>query len=304
MKRRDFLGIAGAGVAGTMLTGSATAAAGNMNAGETSPPANRIKKAVKLHMVEEGETLVEKFNLLKELGFDGVEPGSPNDYSQQEMLEAKEASGLEIPGVVDSVHWDQTLSDPDPKVREQGREGLKTALQDAKAYGASTVLLVPAVVNENVAYDDAYRRSQREIRRVLPMAQDLGVKIAIENVWNYFLMSPLEMARYIDELDSPWIGSFFDVGNIVNYGWPEQWVRILGERIMKLDIKEYSRSLRDENGPYAGFDVKIGEGDCNWPEVRKALDDIGYWGWATAEVSGGDRQRLADIKQRMDNVLF
>jgi hexulose-6-phosphate isomerase len=304
MKRREFLSVAGTGIAGAALAGGTTTTAGASTSSGPARAGSRIKKAVKLHMVEEGESLREKFNLLQELGFDGVEPGSPNDYSREEMLEAKEASGLEIPGVVDSVHWDQTLSDPDPKVREQGREGLKTALQDAKAYGASTVLLVPAVVNENVAYDDAYRRSQREIRRVLPMARDLGVKIAIENVWNHFLMSPVETARYIDEFDSPWIGAFFDVGNVVNYGWPEQWVRILGDRIMKLDIKEYSRSLRDEQGPYAGFDVKIGDGDCNWPEVRKALDEIGYWGWGTAEVSGGDRERLADIKQRMDNVLF
>lgn len=291
-------------MAGTVLTGGAASAAAETGTSSPAPAADRIKKAVKLHMVETDDSLVDKFKLLKELGFDGVEPGSPNEYSRQEMLEAKEASGLEIPGVVDSVHWDQTLSDPDPKVREQGREGLETAIADAKAYGASTVLLVPAVVNENVSYDDAYRRSQREIRRVLPMARDYGVKIAIENVWNHFLMSPLETARYIDEFDSPWIGAFFDVGNVVNYGWPEQWVRILGDRILKLDIKEYSRSLRDEQGPYAGFNVKIGEGDCNWPEVRKALDEIGYWGWSTAEVSGGGRERLADIKRRMDDVLF
>lgn len=270
----------------------------------SAPSERRIKTAVKLHMVEGDGSLVEKFKLLKELGFDGVELNSPNSYDTDEVLEAKKASGLEIPGVVDSVHWDKTLSHPDASVREEGREGLKTALADARAYGASTVLLVPAVVNKEVSYDDAYRRSQAEIRKVLPFAEEQGVKIALENVWNQFLLSPLEVARYIDEFESSWIGAYFDVGNVVNYGWPEQWIEILGDRILKLDIKEYSREKRDKEGPYAGFRVKLGEGDCDWPSVRKALKEIDYRGWGTAEVAGGDRHRLADIQRRMEQVLF
>lgn len=263
----------------------------------------KLTKAVKYTMVDVEGSVEEKFKLVRDLGFDGIEMESPNDLDAAEVVAARDATGLPIHGVVDSVHWQQTLSDPDPVVRAAGVEGLRTALQDAKAYGASTVLLVPAVVNERVSYDDAYRRSQEEIRKVLPEAEVLGVRIAIENVWNGFLLSPLETARYIDEFESDWIGAYFDIGNVVNFGWPEQWIRILGPRILKLDVKEYSRAKRDEEGPYAGFRVPIGEGDVNWPEVLRALDDVGYDGWATAEVSGGDRDRLAEIASGMDRVL-
>lgn len=262
-----------------------------------------IKKAVKLGMVHGDMPLLDKFKLVRDLGFDGIEPDSPNNLDTNELLAARDATGLVIHGVVDSVHWRQTLSDPDAEVRAAGAEGLETALRDAKAYGASTALLVPAVVNKDVSYDDAYRRSQAEIRKVLPLAEDLGVKIAIENVWNSFLLSPMEAARYIDEFKSPCIGWYFDVGNIVNYGWPEQWVRILGKRIVKLDIKEFSRSKRNDEGLWKGFHVELLEGDCDWPAVMTALDEIGYDGWATAEVGGGGAERLADIAGRMDRIF-
>ena len=204
---------------------------------------------------------------------------------------------------MDSVHWRKTLSDPDPAVRDEGRAALEHALRQARLFGATTVLLVPAVVSQEVSYADAYTRSQAEIRKVLPLARELGVKIALENVWNQFLLSPLEMARYIDEFESPWIGAHFDIGNIVNFGWPEHWIRTLGPRILKLDVKEFSRKKRDDEGLWEGFGVEIGEGDCDWPAVNAALADIGYVGWAAAEVSGGNASRLRDIAARMDRVL-
>ncbi len=248
-------------------------------------------------------SILEKFRLLRNLGYDGVELDSPSNLDEQEVIDAKNASGLPIHGVVDSVHWKQTLSHPDSAVRDEGRAGLEHALRQAKAYGASTVLLVPAVVNKEVSYADAYTRSQAEIRKVLPLAKEMGVKIALENVWNNFLLSPLEYARYIDEFESPWVGAYFDVGNIVNYGWPEHWIRTLGSRILKLDIKEFSRKKRDDEGLWKGFAVPLGEGDCDWPAVRKALADVGYIGWATAEIRGGDTERLKEIIQRMNTIL-
>jgi len=111
------------------------------------------------------------------------------------------------------------------------------------------------------------------------------------------------MARYIDEFESPWIGAYFDVGNIVNFGYPEQWIRILGHRIFKLDIKEFSRKKRDELGTWSGFDVKLGEGDVNWKAVMETLERIGYEGWGSAEVKGGDRVRLREISERMDRIF-
>ncbi len=265
--------------------------------------AHELKKAVGIGMVGEGQTLADKMQLLAELGFEGVELTSPSDLSTDEVLSAKEKSGLQVSNVVDSIHWKKTLGDPDPEVRRQGREGLATALSDCKAWGGSSVLLVPAVVNKGIAYGDAYERSQAEIRSVLPLAEELGVTIAVENVWNNFLLSPLEAARYLDELESPRVRWHMDVGNVVNYGWPEQWIRILGKRIVCLHVKEFSRKKRDEEGLWKGFQVELGEGDCDWPAVKSALDDIGYSGWAVAEVGGGAREKLRDIKARMDRIL-
>jgi hexulose-6-phosphate isomerase len=295
--RRDFMR-----VTGSFLTGATLAVSASTCTADSSD--RRIKKALKFSMVEGDASILEKFKLLKQLGFDGVELDSPNDFDENEVLEARDQTGLLIPGVIDSVHWTQPLSDSDPAVRKAGLEGLKTALRDAKAYGADTALLVPAVVNKNTSYDEAYASSQSEIRKVLPLAKELGVKIAIENVWNNFLLSPMEMARYLDEFESPWIGAYFDVGNIVTYGWPEQWIRILGDRILKLDIKEFSRQKRDEEGLWAGFEVKLGEGDCDWPAVMEALVEIGYEGWGSAEVTGGGAERLKEISERMDQVLM
>jgi L-ribulose-5-phosphate 3-epimerase len=139
----------------------------------------------------------------------------------------------------------------------------------------------------------------------VPIAEELQILICIENVWNDMLITPLEMARYIDEINSPWVGSYYDVGNSVRFGWPEHWIAALGKRIKKIDIKEYSRKLMNTKGPGAGFNLKIGDpgGDCDWPKVLTALDAIGYHGWATAEVPGGGAEELRDISQRMDRIF-
>ena len=188
-----------------------------------------IKKSLKFGMFrEEGLSILEKFEILKEIGFDGVELDSPADLDQDEIIAARNSTGLEIPGVISALHWSKPLSDPDPAVRDEGRSGLEGALRAAARYGATTVLLVPAVVKKEVQYDDVWTRSQAEIRKALPVAREVGVKIAIENVWNSFLYSPLEMARYVDELNDSLVGAYFDVGNVINFGWPEQWIRILG----------------------------------------------------------------------------
>ncbi|MEO6710493.1 MAG: sugar phosphate isomerase/epimerase family protein [Planctomycetota bacterium] len=266
-------------------------------------PGHKFKKAVMLGMVEHSGTLAEKFALLRECGFDGVELDSPSDLKTDELLAAKKATGLEVEGTVDSVHWSKPLSDPDEKVRAEGRAGLERAIQDCAAWGGTSVLLVPAVVNEKVSYDAAWERSTAEIQKLLPKAEASKVKIAVENVWNSFLLSPMEAARYVDQFDSPWIGWHFDVGNVINYGWPEQWIRILGKRILKLHIKEFSRKQRNDLGLWKGFDVELGEGDNRWPEVVKALREVGYEGWACAEVNGGGRDRLLDVSKRMDRIL-
>jgi hexulose-6-phosphate isomerase len=158
------------------------------------------------------------------------------------------------------------------------------------------VLVVPAVVNKNVGYRDAYKRSQENIRKLIPDAERHGIKIAVEEVWNKFLLSPVEFARYIDEFDSPWVGAYFDVGNVVEFGYPQEWIHELGKRILKIHIKEYAKPKR--------FDYRLGEGEIDWSAVRAALTDVGYEGWITAEVGFGDLAEMKDVVRRMNRLLW
>ncbi len=251
------------------------------------PPELRIKKAVKFAMVKEKLSVIDKFKLLKDLGFEGTEIHVTQKLDRNEVKKASESTGVAIHGFLNS-------SKPD----------LRHAIDMSKFYGGTSVLVVAGRVSKDVPYDQVYREQQARIRAALPYAESQGIMLLIENVWNNFLLSPMEMARFIDELQSDAAGVYFDVGNVVRFGWPEHWIRILGSRIKKLDIKEYSRAKQMNEGLRKGFEVELGEGDCDWPAVRKALADINYTdGWGTAEVRGGDRQRLAEIAARMDRVL-
>lgn len=235
------------------------------------------------------------FKLLKEAGFEGVELISPNQLDLKEVLAARDSTGIVIHGVSGGRHWQDPLSDPDPRVVERGMAAIRQEFLDCKAYGGTTVLVVPAVVNKKVSYRDAYKRSQENIRKLIPDAEKAGVKIAVEEVWNKFLLSPVEFARYIDEFESPTVGAYFDVGNVVEYGYPEEWIRELGKRILKIHIKEYAKPKR--------FDYRLGEGEIDWPAVRQALIDVGYEGWITAEVGYGEVAAMKDVVHRMNQVL-
>ena len=302
INRRDFLRTSGAVLATTALPFGLKSEGPD----SASPVKKRdIRKGIMWGCVGGQMSAMDKFRMVKAAGFEGIEIDSGMD--RVEVIKARDATGLMIPSVVCSTHWSKPLSDPDPTVRQAGLDGLKTALHDGKAYGSSSVLFVPAIVNKAVPYDQAYIRSQAEIRKVVPLAEELGVKIAIENVWNNFLLSPLEAARYIDEFNSPAMVWHFDIGNCVNNGWPEQWIHILGKRIHKLHIKEYSRKKRDAEGLWKGFEVEYMEGDVDWPKVMQALDDEGYKGWGTAEPSyqppGVDESaRLRQISQMLDKI--
>jgi hexulose-6-phosphate isomerase len=263
-----------------------------------------FKKAVMFHMIKDGNTVAEKFQVLKECGFDGVEMDSPTTLDRNEIKAASEKTGIIVEGEVCSTHWKQTLSHNDLSIRAAGLKGVQTAIQDCAFLGGTSVLVVPCVVDKSVSYDDAWKRSQEEIRKCIPMARDLNVKLAIENVWNHFIISPLEACRYVDEFEAPDVMRWhFDIGNMVFYGWPEQWARILNKRVFKLHFKEYSRTKAAHEGQSAGFGVEFLEGDNDWPAVMKALDDIGYNTWACAEVNGGDRERLKFIAGKMDTIL-
>jgi hexulose-6-phosphate isomerase len=288
IERRTFLRTSGASVAAAALASRTIATAG------VEPPKNPWKKAFMLGGLSKGSPLP-TFRRLKEAGFEGVELISPNHLDRREVLSARDQTGLIIHGVSGSRHWQDPLSDPDPLVVERGMAAIRQEFDDCKAYGGTTVLVVPAVVNKKVGYRDAYKRSQANIRKLIPEAEKSGIKIAIEEVWNKFLLSPVEFARYVDEFESPWVGAYFDVGNVVEFGYPEEWIRELGKRILKIHIKEYARSKR--------FDYRLGEGDIDWAAVRSALIEAGYDGWITAEVPFGDLDAMRDVVVRMNRLL-
>ncbi len=194
LSRRQFLATGSAFIAAASAGSIASAA------DAASPKKRTIHKGIMYQTISYKGSVLQKFQAVKEAGFEGVEAMGGMD--QEEVLKARDSAGLKIPSVCCHTHWIKTLSDPNPAAREAGLEGLQQSLRDAKAYGASSVLLVPAVVDKKVSYADAYTRSQAEIRKAVPLAEQLGVKIAIENVWNGFLLSPLEAARYVDELNS------------------------------------------------------------------------------------------------------
>lgn len=271
----------------------------------TTTPSHRPlnKVSIKWNMVEEpGLTITDKFLLLADLGFDGVELDAPNDLPMDEVLNAQRRSGLAIPGVVNSMHWKAPLTDPDPATREISIAAIRTALDAARAYGASTVLVVPGVVNAGTSYARAYELAQAGLGGVLDQAEATGVSLAVENVWNDFLLSPLEAARFVDGFNHPRIGWYFDVGNIMRYGRPAHWIEALGQRILKVDVKEFSLDRMNSLGPWKGFDVELGDGDCDWAAVNTALRAAGYSGWASIEVPGGDRHRLKELKERFDRI--
>jgi L-ribulose-5-phosphate 3-epimerase len=243
--------------------------------------------------------------MLKGAGFEGVEVRSHADRA--EVLAARDATGLAVPSVV-AGQQTRSLSSPNPAERARGVEGLQHALRDAKAYGASSVLTVAGGVNEKTSYADAYARTQEEIRKAVPLAEELGFKLAIENVWNHFLLSPLEAARYVDEFNSPAVGWHLDIGNVIWCGWPEHWIRALGHRIQQLHIKEFSREKQNKEGVRKGFQVDYLEGDNDWPAIMKAVDEIGYRGWAIIECPWHPpgvptAERLSQISGKLDRIL-
>lgn len=263
-----------------------------------------LKKSIGFGMIKEEGSLVDRFKLAKDLGFDGVELNSPVDFKLSEIVHAKEQSGIELPSVVNKDHWNFPLSDPDPEVRKKCIESVAQSLQEAKELGGETVLVVPGVVNEKVPYEQAYITSQNAVRELIPFAEKTGMQIALENVWNNFLISPVEAKRFIDEINHPLVGWYFDIGNVLRYGWPEHWIHTLRFRILKLHVKEFSRERMQTKGLWEGFNVDLLEGDNNWPVVMKALHDINYrGGWLTAEVPGGDRRHLKKIAEQMEVIM-
>ena len=279
MDRRTFLKTTAAAAGAAVIAGQMPRAA----AGEFT---GKIKKAVKYGMIKEGRTPLEKLQLLKEIGFDGVEPNFGEKVDPAELKAASDETGIPIHGVVlGSVN------------------GINNAVDRAVLYGSSSVLLVAGRVDEKMPYARNWDETHATIAAAIPYAEEKGILLLVENVWNNFLLSPLEMRDYVDSFESEQVGVYLDLGNMVRFGWPEHWIPVLGKRFKKLDIKEYSREKQLNEGLWKGFNVPIGEGSIDWAACRRELATVGYEGWATAEVSGGRREELEDVARRMDEVL-
>lgn len=287
LSRRDFLK--------STLAASATAALPMQLALAGEAKKTKLRIAVKYGMINHEGSIEDKFNLIKKLGLQGVEVDSPSGLNKAEAKAAAEKTGIVIHGVIDSVHWRDTLSSSNADVRAKGLAALNGAIEDAAFFGCDTVLLVPGVVKDDVTFEQCYERSQAEIKKALPLAEKHKVKICIETVWNNFITKPEHLISFVDDLKSPWAGEYFDCSNMLKYGVSSaEWIRKLGKRLVKFDFKGYS---------HKNSWCKIGEGDEDWPEVLKALGEIGYDGWATSEVGGGGEKELADITARMKKVL-
>jgi L-ribulose-5-phosphate 3-epimerase len=291
MNRRTFL----AASAATQLASTLTTAQA-----ATLP----IKKAILYGMLPKQMPMLDRFQMAKEIGFEEMECPQIDDPAEAEAIKkAADQAKLRIHSVMNGDHWRFPLNSNDPEVVAKSMKAMRTSLGNAKLWGADTVLLVPAVVNPEHSYAEAYKRSQARIRELIPMAAEYKVVIAVEEVWNKFLLSPMEFARYVDEFNSPWVKAYFDVGNVVLFAYPQDWIRTLGKRIVKLHFKDFKFQQNRETRKREAEFVNLGEGEIDWKAIHAALTDIGYRGSATVELSGGDRDYLADVSKRVDKIL-
>jgi hexulose-6-phosphate isomerase len=304
--RREFLKssvtaacAAGLGGVAESLVAAPGRSASNLTGSTPFAGALSIKKGLVYDMLPDKLSHADRFKLARDAGFEVVQaPTTPDSHTAEELKNAAAGANMRIDSVMNMDHWEYPLSSDDAAVAEKSLAGMRTSLHNAKLWGSDTVLLVPAVVNPRTSYRDAWTRSQNQIRKLLPLAEELRIVIAIEEVWNKFLLSPLEMATYIGEFKSPWIKAWFDVGNVVLYGYPQDWIRTLGKNISNVHLKDFKR----KEGGYAW--VNLGDGDVDWPAVRQAFADIGYSGSAIAELDGGDEAYLRDVSRRIDRLLL
>lgn len=260
-------------------------------------------------------SLNDSFALAKKAGFEGVEVGLDEkngeitlNSTEKELLEIKkqaENNGIELYSVASGLYWSYFLNDDDEKVRIKARDIVKKQLECASVLGCETILVIPGCVNAEFAapgkvldYETSYYRSLESINMVKEYAAQYKVEIGLENVWNKFLLSPLEMRSFIDAVDSDWVGSYLDIGNTLAFGYPEHWISTLNKRIKKVHFKDY----RTEAGGLHGF-VDLLAGDVNYPAVVEMLGKVGYDGWVTAEMIPNYKYHTETIIYNTSNAM-
>lgn len=305
MNRRDFVKGSALATAAIMSGASALAQGTLFGKGNNQEEGKPIRKGINLGLIQDGKTVLEKMQIAKDAGIDGLEFGAPmGDAELKEIIAAKEATGMVTAGIMFGGNWSKNLTDSNLDTRKEAISLITKALEQGRELQAPHVLVVPGVVNAGMEYELAWKNSLEGFRALVPVAEANKVKIGVENVWNNFILSPVEMAYYIDLINSPWIGCFFDIGNILRYGWPAHWIHTLNRRIVNLHIKGYNSKLANSKGVWSGFNVKMtDEGDFNWAPVAQAIKDIHFKGWLIAEVGGGNTDRIKDISNRLDKMV-
>jgi len=292
ISRRHFL---------AQTSGAALALNSAHETAQAQPVASAPKKACLFGMLPTTLDLETRFKLARDVGFVGVEADPTDLATADKMRAAAEKAGIHIHSVIYGG-WSPPLSAPDPADAKQSLKNAEAAIRCAEHYGADTILLVPAVVNAQTRYVDAYKRSHKAIEHLIPIAEACKITICLEEVWNNFLLSPMEFATFVDSFHSPYVQAYFDVGNVVLFAWPEDWIRTLGKRIRKVHLKDFKGGPGLFGGVNGHF-ANLREGSINWPEVRRAFREVNYSGYMTTELGGGDEAYLRDVSARFDKIL-
>lgn len=273
-----------------------------------TPPAGKgLLLSCKLGMItrKDGDrdlSLTDRLSLAGEAGFDGVDLDQAGEFTAEEARAAVQASGVFVHNAINHAHWNDRLTSEDAEVRAKGVANIAHCIKVSHAAGGNGVLIVIGRGSDGPA-EEIEERCRQEILKLVPLAASLGQPILIENVWNQMFYdhdSPPEQSaekfvKFVDSFNSPWVGMYYDIGNHWKYGQPGEWIREFGYRCVKLDVKGFSR--KDNKW------TDIGEGDLPWCDVRKAISDVNFYGWATAEVGGGGLKRLTQVREQMQKVF-
>ncbi len=308
LDRRGFLGLGAAAVAATVGTGQAAQA--GASPAVTPPMGKRILLSCKLGMIAkevEGKklTIAERLRMAGDAGFDGVDFDEAGSFTPEQARDAVRESGVFVHNAINHAHWSQRLTSAKQEERDQGRKNIEHCIRVSHAAGGSGVLIVLGRGNDGPE-EEIEERARQEMKKMLPLAASLGQMILIENVWNQMMydhdkgpeQTPERFIKFVDSFNSPWVGMYYDVGNHWKYGQPGDWIRAFGRRCVKMDAKGYSRAKNnwtELTGP---------DDDLPWADVRKALDEINFSGWATAEVGGGDVKRLTTVREQMQKAFL